>query len=404
MKPDERGSALLIAMSIMLAMAVIGVTFLSVSLTGRKIASNEADSAKAFAVAEAGIEDARAALPGTNVNALLTAGGHLFTASTVGAGTYAVDVTNNWTGAAHVPTFPTGLVPADAGGQFNDTDRLLLLNATGTVRKASRRVETIVRLPQNFFNVGVWCDNGGTFSGSSYLDAYNSTTGAYGGANIANDATAFCNGNLDLSGSAQIRGNCTVGDTSCTGGGGVTGTRTTNAGTQTLSPPACPVGYPASMPAPATYNAATGALTVSAANMDLPVPPTVYNFSSVTVSGGSGSITLVNPSHLHVDIYVSGALTVSGGGFVNSSTPDKLSVWACGAATNNWTVSGGSNAAFALFAPNRQVTLSGGSPFFGSIVAGTLVNSGGSAIHYDHALASSGVASIVGRTWREIFP
>jgi len=60
------------------------------------------------------------------------------------------------------------------------------------------------------------------------------------------------------------------------------------------------------------------------------------------------------------------------GGFV-------LGIWACGPATNNWTISGGSNAHFTLYAPTRQVTLSGGSPFFGSIVAGELVNSGGSA-------------------------
>jgi Tfp pilus assembly protein PilX len=402
MRHDERGSALLIAMLMTLALAVLGATFLSVSLTDRKIAANEADATKAFAVTEAGIEDARAALATTTVNTLLAAGGHLFTGSTVGGGTYVVDVANNCCGNLPAST----IVPTDAGGQFADTDQFLVLNATGTLKKASRRIQTVVRVPQGLFNYGVWCDTGGTFSGSSFMDAYDSTLGSYGGSNIAHDAGLFCNGGLNMSASSMIWGPCTVGDTSCDDPH-VDGTMTENAPTETRTPAACPAGgYPASMPGTAgvTYTPASGVLKVSSNNMDLAVPPTSYYFSDLTVSGGGGSITLINPSNLHVDIYVSGKLTVSGGGFVNSAEPSKLTLWACGPDVDKWTISGGSDAHFAMYAPNREVTLSGGSPFFGAIVAGELVNSGGSEIHYDHALASSGIASVVARTWREIFP
>src|SRR6185436_17376321 len=98
----------------------------------RKIASNEADANKAFAVSEAGIEDARAALATTNVNTLLAAGGHLFTGSSVGGGTYVVDVKNNCCG--NLPT--STIVPVDAGGANVDTDQFLVLNSTGTLKKA----------------------------------------------------------------------------------------------------------------------------------------------------------------------------------------------------------------------------------------------------------------------------
>jgi hypothetical protein len=337
---------------------------------------------------------------------LLTAGGHLFTGSTVGAGTYVVDVSNNDSSNTTLPTLPTSAVPLDGGGPNNDTDRFLVLNATGTVRKASRRIQTVVRMPISLFNYGVWCDTGGTISGAGYVDAYNSNSGAYGGGNVSSTASVFCNGGLGLSGSAHIDGSCTVGDTSCTGGSGVTpGPTVQNAPTQTRTAPACPAGgYPtaAAIPEPSTYDPATGDLRSDGA-LVLPVPPTSYYFSKVTVSG-SNSIAFDNPSGLHVDVYVSGALTVSGGSFVNPAAPALLGIWACGAATNNWTISGGSNAHFTLYAPTRAVTLSGTSPFFGAIVAKDLTNSGGSMVHQDLALASAGIPSVVGRTWREIFP
>jgi len=393
-------------MLMVLALAVLGATMLSVSLTDRKIASNEADANKAFAVAEAGIEDARAALASTVVNTLLAGGGHLFTGSTIGNGTYVVDVTNNVN--PHTPTFPTSIVPLDAGGTASDTDQFLVLNSTGTVKKASRRIEAIVRMQTSLFNRAVWCDTGGTFSGASLLDAYNSNSGPYAGpfgsGNLTHDASLFCNGNLTTSGSSMIWGTCSVGDATCLDSH-VDGAFTNNAPTETRTAVACPVGaYTASLPAPATYNPATGVATISSANMDLPVPPTTYYFSQLTVSGGSGSITLVNPSNLHVDIYVSGKLDASGGGFINSAPPGQLGLWACGAGTQDWKVTGGSNASFTIYAPTRKVTLSGGSDFFGAMVAKLLDNSGGSAIHYDNALASSGIPPVVGRTWREIFP
>jgi Tfp pilus assembly protein PilX len=403
MRQDERGSALLVSMLILLAMAVLGATFLSVSLTDRKIAANEADASKAFAASEAGIEDARAALATTNVNTLLTAGGHLFTGSTVGAGTYVVDVLNNCCGNLPAST----IVPVDAGGQFSDTDRYLVLNATGTVRKASRRIQTVVRMPISYFNYGLRCNTGATFQGAADEDAYNSTLGSYNAAtNRTTDASAFCNGNVTMQSSSMIYGDCTVGDNSCNPPTHSL-SYTALAPTQTFPTMACPAGgYPASVPAgtgggSVSYNSGTGALSVNGgATLTLSVPPTSYYFSSLTVS--SSTLTFNNPTSQHVDIYVSGTLTVSGGGIANPYSPPMLGLWACGAGTNNWDITGTSNAKFSVYAPNRQVTLSGNSPLFGAVVAANFVNSG--HLHYDHALASSGIPSVVPRTWREIFP
>jgi hypothetical protein len=140
------------------------------------------------------------------------------------------------------------------------------------------------------------------------------------------------------------------------------------------------------------------------ANATLPIPPTAYYFSSVKLQGGA-TLTLAPTSGQHVDIYVSGLMDTSGGGIMNtSSRPTALSLFACGPGTTDWKLSGGSGAYFAVYAPTRDITISGGSDVYGSVVGKTVTDSGGSAIHYDHALASSGIPSVIPRTWREIFP
>jgi hypothetical protein len=58
------------------------------------------------------------------------------------------------------------------------------------------------------------------------------------------------------------------------------------------------------------------------------------------------------------------------------------------AGTGAVQLNGGSQAAVMVYAPNAAVTLNGGNDFYGSIVAGTLKDSGGAKIHYDRHLAS----------------
>ena len=65
-------------------------------------------------------------------------------------------------------------------------------------------------------------------------------------------------------------------------------------------------------------------------------------------------------------------------------------------------MSGGSGAYFALFALNHAVTVSGGGAIYGALVVGSLVNSGGSTIHYDEALGRIGVATLVAGSWTEV--
>ncbi len=121
----------------------------------------------------------------------------------------------------------------------------------------------------------------------------------------------------------------------------------------------------------------------------------------MTFSGGS--ILTFTGTAQHVDIYVSGTLNLSGGTVINpSAKPPNLSFWGCGANASAWTISGGSSAYYALNAPNHGVTLSGGGAIYGALVVGSLVNSGGSTIHYDEALGRTGGATPLAGSWTEL--
>jgi hypothetical protein len=209
-----------------------------------------------------------------------------------------------------------------------------------------------------------------------------------------------------MSASSTIYGNAEVGG-SITAGHVQNGTTTTGAPAQTMTNPNCPGSYTPTANvcsgAGITYDAVNGDLTVSgnSTNCVMTAPPNTLSFRNVKLSGG-GTLT-VNSGGTHVDIYVARKLDVSGGTVVNpSAQPGMLNFSACGPATDDFKVSGGSEAYFTVYAPTRHVELSGGSPLYGAIVSDTFTDSGGSAVHYDTALNSSSVAMVPG-SWAEIY-
>jgi hypothetical protein len=154
-----------------------------------------------------------------------------------------------------------------------------------------------------------------------------------------------------------------------------------------------------------TYNAGTGDLTVSFGNILTLFGPGPYYFHNVTLWGGS---TLILNTTSHIDIYISRKLDCSGGGIVNTSAlPTNLSIWGCGADIEGWTLSGGSGAYLALYAPHHPITISGSGALYGSMMGASISSTGGSHIHYDEALTRQpgiGKYMVVSRSWTELSP
>jgi len=258
------------------------------------------------------------------------------------------------------------------------------------------------------FKFGVYSQGKLTISGGGLSDSYDSDVAAY------NAATAGSNG--DLAGDSTISLGSAVVKGDVTAAGTVTGGIVSGAVTQNATPyPANPVlscptgGYTPAASVPITsgitYNATTGVLNVSGGNtLTLPVPPTQYYFSQLILSGNS-VLTFNNPSNLHVDLWIDNVLNLSGGGIANpSGKATMLGIWACGAMTSNWTLSGGSGAYFSVYAPNHAVTISGSGDLWGALAVKTLTASGGSKIHYDEALGRGlpqGLNAVAG-SWAQL--
>jgi hypothetical protein len=118
-----------------------------------------------------------------------------------------------------------------------------------------------------------------------------------------------------------------------------------------------------------------------------------YNINSLTLSGQS--ILYVDSGPVIVNLAgasLSGgnpAMDATGGSIQNpTGIPANLQFTYPGSRGVN--LSGGSAAYATMYAPNALVNMTGGSDLFGSVIASTVTNSGGTAIHYDNSLPAIG--------------
>jgi hypothetical protein len=383
--------------TVIFALVIIGVLWVGGILTSNDEARSERsfrETSLALYAAEAGLRAIMAVWPTASVEALnpgdsvVTSGGWvtLPDRSTYRVVIYRVD--NG--GLQQYQIVAQGRRPSQIGGQTTVT-------------------ESVSGLP--LFQWGIFSRGSITMSGSSATDAYSSAAGAYGGSNIDNTAGSIAtNGSVTMSGSSTIHGDATIAGTRS--GGTITGTVTTGASLFPVPPNlACPSGgYTPASSVPSgsgiSYNAATGVLNLSgSASLTLPYPPTSYYFHQLVLSGSS-TISF-NTGGAHMDIYVDDLVNFSGSATLNNAgAPPTLGFWACGnpSIPSGWTLSGSSGAAYTVYAPNHDITLSGSSAISGSIMAKSITTSGSVKLHYDKTLLntrSTKLAPVVG-SWSQV--
>jgi len=264
------------------------------------------------------------------------------------------------------------------------------------------------------------------FSSSGYTDSYDSSLGSYASTVQTTGGDIGTNGSLTMSGSSTINGNAYLVNVVTTGS---CPTKTFNNGSS--NGVTGNGGAPTAMGAPKTfdnpvYTNPSPALTTSSGyssnvtltpgnypnvtisgGKTLTISPGTYNFNSLKLSGGS-DIT-VSPAG-SVVIYIAGAgppakaVDFSGGSITNGGgTPGSFQIVYSGSA--QMVLSGGSSSAAVVYAPNSDITMSGSSPWYGSIIGKTFTNSGGSAVHYDRSLGNSlvvaGSFQLTGFTWNK---
>ena len=174
---DERGIALVVALLVSALLLLLGGHFMTASMTEKTISSNEVNTARAFYLAEAGIQHTKKSLEPLDLSAVLNGTQSVFgggnTANLAG-GSYAVQVTNNIAASG----FPRGTVAADPSNSGTvDGDETVVVTSTATFRNSTQIVETVLQKSSTFPSIpgavvqvsNGWNDldyGGGTISGS----------------------------------------------------------------------------------------------------------------------------------------------------------------------------------------------------------------------------------------------
>ena len=268
---------------------------------------------------------------------------------------------------------------------------------TPGARKGLRTVQ-IMLTPGVNFSYGMRAGTTLGFGGGG-TDSFDSRIGNYAASNCTTLAVT-CDGNLESNGTISLTSGQIKGDADAVGS--ISGCATYVVAPGTCTSGIAPIPMPAVTCPSGTYNDLTvGATTV------LDVPATTYHYHNLTVSGGSAQLNFnfTTNRKQHVDVYISGQFKIQGGAQVNnlSLEPPLVTFWGCGPDATAWTMSGGSDAYFAVYAPKHAMTISGGSGFYGSFVGlSVTVSGGGTKVHYDEALASVPSPILIPGSWTEI--
>jgi len=409
---DDKGLALvaiLLLAAILLALGMFGTRNTGIEL---RIAANDVNAKKALAVAEAGVLYAAQLIQadGDGFNDELTNGG-------TGGALVAIGNVNTLDGVAYRErnfgdgTFDVRLTDnfdeqAGANDATLDADGTVKLDVRGRVHAAERVLEAVLKR-SSLFSAGLFGKNFVRFSGGGGLtDSYDSQSGDYPNVPHGENGDIMTNGTVTLSSDVTIHGDVTaVGTVSTSGGASVTGQISQNAPPVTV--PLDPVqscGPPYSTGSGisgvgsysyATTGSSAGKL-IASGGARVTLEPGTYCFSGLSFSGGS-VLQVGGP----VNVSFTGQVVFSGGGFANlTHIPSNLQVFSSYSGNNGISLSGGSDAYFAVYAPNAAVVVSGSGDLYGAIVGRDITATGGSKVHTDEGL----LRGTSGRplSWREV--
>jgi Tfp pilus assembly protein PilX len=282
----------------------------------------------------------------------------------------------------------------------------LAVNATTGARKM---VQAEVALPPpvvtnlaGFFATSTNC---GAFvmQGGATTDGFSSSGGGYAATRSTTAGGIGSNGSVSLGGSpTQVGGNVYVPNATigaCPDGVQESGGAGLLAGNNVIAQPAVSVATPpAPNPAPPTTNlnnpsslvpGTYGNINLTGQNA-LTLAPGVYNINSISTTGQS-TITISPPGAVVINVAGQGQATpvdLEGGGIMNT-TGIAGNFQLNYAGTGNMKIAGGSGAYAVINAPNANLSFTGGSNFYGSAVAATVSDAGGTALHFDTTLLNN---------------
>jgi hypothetical protein len=300
----------------------------------------------------------------------------------------------------------------------------ILMPHSVSAPQVSRRVEAIVRPVSAFseaiMSVGIVDLTNQNIVVDSYdsTDPTKSTNGLYDSAKRQENGDIATDGQLIEAGNAQIYGDVATNAGTVSGAANVTGTEYTDFYQDPI-----PVGepnWPSINPTPSSVSSTT---TIHASSTQ-GAPVSRYVMSNISLSGGKTLTLAGNPdgSQTYIEIYVTGDISVSGtgeiviqpgvtatiyfagnvdvsgNGILNSNNqPGNLRLYGIqpsDSSPEHVNLGGNSEITASVYAPGHDVTVNGGGSdghVYGSIVGKTVTMTGVTNLHYDEALAATGM-------------
>jgi len=256
------------------------------------------------------------------------------------------------------------------------------------------------------FDYGAFAACGVTMSGGGVTNSYDSSIGNY----TASQSTPPSNGNLgencSTAGSVSLTGSTTKVNgeidygpggsssvISTSGGASYTGGDSALGSALTLTPVTIPTtgtnlgDLSCNNDCAPTANNTYGQVKVSGGST-ITLNASTYVMDSFSLSGNSILAIGTAPIIVYIACQntTNNALDLSGGTVANSSQKSTNLVFMLASTCATASISGGASASYAVYAPNTDVTISGGGTLYGAVVAKSVKDTGGSAIYYDKAL------------------
>jgi len=361
---NSKGSALLIALALILLVAAVALVGVEQASTDIELSYNQIHENQAFYVAESGAIKAFALL---NTDSAWRAG---FNDEPFGEGVFTVTLRDS---------------TDDAG--LNDT---VIVRSRATVDGSRSTVEfTLVPDLVNLFEYAMFADNLIEIKNSFVTDSYNSDSGKYAATRLDDGGDVGSNGTISVNLGATIGGDVS---TSQTGGAtvhaGATVTGTISDDTPEVDLPSIPdeeFAWAASVSAAKT--GLSGACTYKSSSKDLqatgPFELTsgVYYFSSMELRN-SASLQLAPGAK--VTIYVAGDININNSAEINvGGESGDLMIYSKGSLylKNSGTIKA------VFYNPEGTADLRNTGEFYGSIVANDIIAHNSANFHYDRSLA-----------------
>ena len=382
---DNRGSALLITLAIMVLMTIAAILAVRTAQTDVDLSFNQLHTDQSFYIAEAGL--AKAYLELTE--------------------------DNEWTNGFNNVSFDQGTYSVAVIDSSNNTLLFdtIILRSTGSIRDANSNLEALI-VPEYWrpFQYAMFGDSAILMENSTCTDSYNSDSGSYATTVELTGGDVASNGELDFINTAVIGG-----DISCAEEGGIfiDATCTVYGDTSSNIEPYVLETVPDSlydwaqtvtpgetgMTGTYSYNPTTYALSM-AINQTMTLSGGVYYFSSIDIG---------NNSQLHVAageqviIYLDGDFTVGENASINTlGDAEDFLVFSRGSI---FELEESTDIHIAFYGPDTEFSLANSGEYYGSIVSNSATVINAACVHYDRSLAEyrggkTGIMNMI--AWKEI--